>query len=1085
MEDIFESDEFLRLEALCNARKLSFVFALSKGGGGMHRPKKGPAFVMSDFFVYTIPEEWDRLGIRTTPTSSWVNPRPLPPLSLPLSQLADRPSQLKLNFIEYWDHFHGVLTESYFCPKLYLTKMPRALVEKWMPSQFLQVLPNKDTLSCADLVLFSAFVQWVKQGTVETGNQEDKIRLGFVALILNLACSLYELDPEKHCKQEKTGRSEPISESSPNKSPKQISCVPSSKLVSTPNRNRDTSSPKKDSPPSKSNNSMKTVIPVDIMAELDKMPNLSSESTPTKKQMIDESDDCIEIIDSPQVKVSEGPEAKKEQLPKVNSVVKKIVKDVYKDAFKNLDITVVESSSLTSSTKKEDKTIDNSRQTATITKVDKPKTSVVEVVEVDDMEEDEGLIKKKKEEELEKKKKKEQELEEEKRKAEAVRLKAEKRAQQKKEEAITNAVSESIGRLIQVVIKLMSKDDYNKFSRKVSKNLNNLDPNITDVTSLKKVIDSRRENIQAEEKNVFVHIKAVFDELKKYKKTGSSDNDLPKEVPKVKAAPAAPQVFRWMDGNDNPGEGDSTAAVVIENADEDDQVGKKGETTRTEKDAAIKVDDQTGRDNGVNINQEDEEVMIVDVPLDEDEKRDSGVVHSNMSIKEKAEFARREIEEAVDDTMEYLITKTEEAAEKHNGEKSGKRKRESSEEEKVEPVKKKVTLTTLTSKPGGDVKVKDDTGPPPTKKKAVLTTLNSQAPEKSSSSKEVEPEKEKSPSPSAMEGSSSSKGNEEEKSKKKVSQKHIEKLEAALKKCSKKIKEYEEKEVDWDNEAEEESNYLMTARLKRRCMQIYSKIAEAKALSDSLDRRRDKRLKCVESRYPEINKKIEKFVNRTKHFPDFQDISKLVRAANKDLHLSEGEMHAEAESIFQSVGKTLKKRREIDDHEVMTSYLKEDQTVDPAHGDSELEKRLQEQSQMGKQKMAEYLDNFYRENVIKKKDKPEDEEDKEDEEVTEDEAVADDADGDGEDENESTSVSGSDVEGEESGNQGSRLPNPKATGEGETSAEIPTGQREKSVSGDICIELPDKSIEKCFADTSNIENEVPKETSNVKDTPTI
>ena len=112
----------------------------------------------------------------------------------------------------------------------------------------------------------------------------------------------------------------------------------------------------------------------------------------------------------------------------------------------------------------------------------------------------------------------------------------------------------------------------------------------------------------------------------------------------------------------------------------------------------------------------------------------------------------------------------------------------------------------------------------------------------------VEPEKEKSPSSSAMEGSSSSKGNEEEKSKKKVSQKHIEKLEAALKKCSKKIKEYEEKEVDWDNEAEEESNYLMTAKLKRRCMQIYSKIAEAKALSDSLDRRRDKRLKCVESR---------------------------------------------------------------------------------------------------------------------------------------------------------------------------------------------------------------------------------------------
>merc|ERR1712203_1037847 len=123
---------------------------------------------------------------------------------------------------------------------------------------------------------------------------------------------------------------------------------------------------------------------------------------------------------------------------------------------------------------------------------------------------------------------------------------------------------------------------------------------MTDVTSLKKVIDSRRENIKAEGKKAFVHIKAVFDELKKYKKTGSSDNDLSKE----KAAAPAPQVFRWMDGNDNPAEGDSSAAVVIENADEDDQTSKMGETTKNNKDV-----------NQEDVNQEDEEVMIVDVPL--------------------------------------------------------------------------------------------------------------------------------------------------------------------------------------------------------------------------------------------------------------------------------------------------------------------------------------------------------------------------------------------------------------------------------------------------------------------------------------
>ena len=206
-----------------------------------------------------------------------------------------------------------------------------------------------------------------------------------------------------------------------------------------------------------------------------------------------------------------------------------------------------------------------------------------------------------------------------------------------------------------------------------------------------------------------------------------------------------------------------------------------------------------------------------------------------------------------------------------------------------------------------------------------------------------------------------------------------------------------------------------------------------------------------------------------------------MRAANADLHLSEGEMHTEAESIFQSVGKTLKKRREIDDHEVMASYLQEDQTVDPAHGDSELEKRLQESSELGKQNMAEYLNNFYRENVIKRKDKPEELEDREDEEVTEDEEVEDDAEGE-QDENESTSDAEADSEGV------SPLPNVKATGAEETSAKPSIGQEEtekgvsSSTGGDLCTELPDKSIEKCFADTSNIENEVPKETTNVKDT---
>ena len=72
--------------------------------------------------------------------------------------------------------------------------------------------------------------------------------------------------------------------------------------------------------------------------------------------------------------------------------------------------------------------------------------------------------------------------------------------------------------------------------------------------------------------------------------------------------------------------------------------------------------------------------------------------------------------------------------------------------------------------------------------------------------------------------------------KKRASGKHIKKLEAALKKCSKEIRRLEEAEVDWDNEEEEEGNYVLCAKYKRRYMQLHRKIAEYKQMSSSLGR---------------------------------------------------------------------------------------------------------------------------------------------------------------------------------------------------------------------------------------------------------
>ena len=81
--------------------------------------------------------------------------------------------------------------------------------------------------------------------------------------------------------------------------------------------------------------------------------------------------------------------------------------------------------------------------------------------------------------------------------------------------------------------------------------------------------------------------------------------------------------------------------------------------------------------------------------------------------------------------------------------------------------------------------------------------------------------------------------------------------------------------MDWDNE-DYNSKYIQCAKFKRRYMQLHRKIAEYQQMLSSLDRKCDQKFVCSESRYPDINKNIQKFVNKTKQFPDIQDTSNLV-----------------------------------------------------------------------------------------------------------------------------------------------------------------------------------------------------------------
>ena len=91
------------------------------------------------------------------------------------------------------------------------------------------------------------------------------------------------------------------------------------------------------------------------------------------------------------------------------------------------------------------------------------------------------------------------------------------------------------------------------------------------------------------------------------------------------------------------------------------------------------------------------------------------------------------------------------------------------------------------------------------------------------------------------------------------------------------------------------------------------------------------------------------YINKTKKFPDFQDVMFLVKAANrkKKLGLTNGQLKAEAEQIFLSVGKSLKERRVRDfaydlGHKTIDEAKEEGTLKDPADSDPTLKKALEE-----------------------------------------------------------------------------------------------------------------------------------------------
>lgn len=128
------------------------------------------------------------------------------------------------------------------------------------------------------------------------------------------------------------------------------------------------------------------------------------------------------------------------------------------------------------------------------------------------------------------------------------------------------------------------------------------------------------------------------------------------------------------------------------------------------------------------------------------------------------------------------------------------------------------------------------------------------------------------------------------------------------------IRRLQERELDLTEMDSEDSTYLQESRLKRRMMRIFERLCELKQCSSLTGRVIEQRIPYRGTRYPEVNRRIERFINRPDIFPDYSDILKVIQkaSARHGLALKKRQIESMAQDAFRDVGNRLQERRHLD-----------------------------------------------------------------------------------------------------------------------------------------------------------------------------
>ncbi|KAM6899714.1 death domain-associated protein 6 [Xenentodon cancila] len=221
------------------------------------------------------------------------------------------------------------------------------------------------------------------------------------------------------------------------------------------------------------------------------------------------------------------------------------------------------------------------------------------------------------------------------------------------------------------------------------------------------------------------------------------------------------------------------------------------------------------------------------------------------------------------------------------------------------------------------------------------------------------------PSTSGLQEDSKDQDQEAERKAKRASRKQIAYLENLLKVYNDEICRLQQAELSLDELGAEDSTYIQEHKLKRKMMKIYEKLCELKGCNTLTGRVIEQRIAYRGTRYPEINRRIERFINSPeaqRNPPDYQDVLQQVLRANErhKLCLTRKQMNQIAQEAFRETGSRMQERRHLDLVYNFGSHLTDSYkpATDPALSDPTLMRRLRSNREVALTHLEEVITKY-------------------------------------------------------------------------------------------------------------------------------